>query len=103
MGMPIWLTQEMVPSDEFAEWAIRERIEPWSARRLDLLFGLQTTTLVNWLRIGRGRKMKVSDATPDWDKAPRETPAQLANKIRQWGHWFKELLTTKGGQEPSPK
>jgi type II secretory pathway component PulL len=77
-----------------------ERIEPWSLRRQDLLMGIQTATLVNWLRLGRGRGLKVKDVVPDWDKAPKRDPGQMVKLLRQWGHWFKQSVT---GDKPSPK
>jgi hypothetical protein len=72
----------MMPSREFAEWMLLDRMEPIGERRLDFLAGMLAALIANVNRKPEAAPFKPSDFIPDWDGPPRrqrseQTPEEM--------------------------
>jgi hypothetical protein len=97
--MSVARAQREVDSAEFAEWMAFDRIDPIGDDRQDVLMAIAVANITGaW-----GGKRKPKDFMPQWRRPKqRQTGAQMAELLRQWGHWFKQSLearkAAKGGK-----
>lgn len=66
--MPLRRLQREMSSAEFAEYLALDRIEPWGARRLDVLVAGAVATVVGMFS---KRRVRLTDFLPAWWRPPR--------------------------------
>jgi hypothetical protein len=54
---------------ELAEWEAYEKLEPFGEERADLRMAIMTANILNALRGKKGKKAKIKDFMPDFEKA----------------------------------
>lgn len=85
LGMSVRRCQQEVNSREFSEWIALERVEPWSQRRVDILFAQLVSEVRNALRDPKkhSEPFSLSDVMLKWDLGCRMEEAEREGEERE--------------------
>lgn len=86
--MPLWMTQQLIPSSEFTLWCAKEQLDPGWPLRGDYHAAQITSTIMNILR--SGKLIQLSDVLLNFQPPRPSTPDQMARTMDLWASQMDE-------------